>query len=116
MECPWCDFSGNPRELHAHLGAAHPDSVSFKDSGARRLYSVTCPYCGASYQQAIKPGVNDPEFLEEYALEVRLVAFDMLVNHILVEHDDDVGKGVAEGDAVTDGGTNGRSNLGLQRR
>jgi phage terminase large subunit GpA-like protein len=93
MDCPWCEFSGSPRELHAHLGACHPESVTFRESGARRLYSVTCPHCGASYEQAIKPGSNSSGFLEEYALEVRLVAFDMLVNHLLVEHDDEVGQG-----------------------
>ncbi len=92
MNCPWCEFSGRPRELHAHLGASHPETVSFEGTGSRRRYSVTCPYCDAGYQQAIKPGLDDPEFLEEYCQEVRLVAFDMLVNHILVEHEEDVGQ------------------------
>ncbi len=88
MTCPWCSYVGTPRALHAHLGDAHPDGVRFEGHGMRQRYAVTCPYCDAGYEQLIKPGLDDPEFLEEYRREIRLVAFDMLVNHFLVEHAD----------------------------
>ncbi len=86
MNCPWCDFAGTLRPLHAHLCDAHPDEVSFETQGSRHAYAVTCPVCGAGYEQTIKPRMDDPSFVEEYRREIRLVAFDMLLNHLLGEH------------------------------
>lgn len=87
LSCPWCGFEGAPRSLHAHLGDRHPEMVAFETTAARNSYSVTCPVCGSGYVQAIKPRLTDPSFLEEYRAEIRLVAFDMLINHLLAEHD-----------------------------
>ncbi|MDA8393258.1 MAG: hypothetical protein M0Z87_10805 [Actinomycetota bacterium] len=86
MNCPWCAFQGTPRGLHAHLAEAHPEGVRFETRGNRRVYVVECPICHSGYDQAIKPGLDDPEFLVEFEREIRLVGFDMMVNHLLGEH------------------------------
>ena len=87
MNCPWCPFEGHPRALHAHLGESHPDGVVFEDRIGRTFYSITCPICGDGYRHEIKPRGREPGFVEEFKAQIRLVAFDMLVNHLLVEHD-----------------------------
>jgi hypothetical protein len=86
MACPWCQESFTPRKLHAHFLEAHPDGVRFETRKTRRVYVVECPVCGAGYDQTIKPRYEDPGFLEEFEREIRLVGFDMLVNHLLAEH------------------------------
>jgi len=86
VRCPWCSYDGPPRELHAHLGEEHPEGVRFEQRGSRQLYGVTCPECGEGYEQPIRGRSADPEFLEEYRREIRLVAYDMLINHLLAEH------------------------------
>lgn len=88
MRCPWCEFSGEPRLLHAHLGDLHAEGVRFEDRGSTRWYAVTCPVCGDGYEHMIKPRSRDPQFIEEYQREIRLVAFDMLVNHLIAEHEE----------------------------
>jgi DNA-directed RNA polymerase subunit RPC12/RpoP len=88
MNCPWCEFVGDPRPLHAHLGADHPDAVHILVEDHRQTYSIQCPYCGDSYSQLIKPRGHDPGFLEEYGTQIRLVALDMLVNHLIAEHEE----------------------------
>lgn len=92
MNCPLCGFDGAPRAVHAHLAEAHPDQVRFEDRGANRWYRVTCPTCGAGYEHIVKPRSRDPGFVAEHQAEIRLVAFDMLVNHLLAEHGDLNGK------------------------
>ncbi|MDQ1498530.1 MAG: hypothetical protein QOI86_1870, partial [Actinomycetota bacterium] len=39
------------------------------------------------YEREIKPRGRDPGFVEEFSAQIRLVAFDMLVNHLLGEHE-----------------------------
>lgn len=87
MNCPWCGFSAGLRPLHAHLCEAHPEQVRFEVKGSRNVYAITCPICGSGYDQTIKPRLDDPEFLEEFQREIRLVAFDMLLNHLAGEHE-----------------------------
>jgi hypothetical protein len=86
MTCPYCGLQAPPRQLHAHLAEAHPEGVAFVERGSRRFYALDCPICHAGYEQAIKPGVGDPAILVELEREIRLVGFDMLVNHLLGEH------------------------------
>lgn len=88
MTCPWCDFDGGPRALHAHLGEEHPEQVVFETRGDSRWYGVTCPVCLDSYEHIVKPRSRDPGFVAEFQREIRLVAFDMLVNHLLAEHEE----------------------------
>ncbi len=87
MNCPWCPFEGHPRQLHAHLGESHPEAVVFEERIGRTFYGITCPLCDDGYRHEIKPRGRDPGFVEEFNAQIRLVAFDMLVNHLLVEHD-----------------------------
>jgi hypothetical protein len=86
VNCPWCSWASPPRALHAHLAEAHPEGVKFEERAGRHAYVVTCPRCQARHVQAIKPGADDPDFLVDYEREIRLVGFDMLVNHLLAEH------------------------------
>ena len=88
MQCPWCEFAGEPRKLHAHLAEAHPLEVRFEDRGSSRWYRITCPRCGDSYEHMIKPRSHDPAFIGQFQREIRLVAFDMLVNHLIAEHEE----------------------------
>lgn len=87
MTCPWCEFEGGPRALQAHLTEEHPQGVTFGErANGTRYYEITCPVCNLSYDQRIKPRSQDRGFLDEFQREIRLVAFDMLVNHFLAEH------------------------------
>lgn len=87
MNCPFCSFEGTPRLLHAHLGEQHPDAVRFEDRGEKWFYALDCPICGDGYERQIKPRGRDPGFVEEFSAQIRLVAFDMLVNHLMGEHE-----------------------------
>lgn len=87
MTCPYCDFQGPWRRLHAHLAAQHAEMVVLEneEDGGRMAYRVTCPICGLGYQHPVKPR-GDQSFLEEYRKEICLVAFDMLLAHLAGEH------------------------------
>ncbi len=86
MICPYCDHEATPRAVHAHLADQHAEEVHVVTTSTRRSYDIVCPVCGDGYSQPIKPRLLDPTFLEEFDREIRLVAFDMLVNHLLAEH------------------------------
>ena len=86
MDCPFCSFEGPPRTLHAHLGSEHADAVRFEERGGRSFYALTCPLCGDGYEREIKPRGRDPGFVEAFSAQIRLVALDMLVNHLMGEH------------------------------
>ncbi len=88
MRCPFCSFDGPPRALHAHLGDEHPEAVRFEEKGGRSFYALTCPICGDGYEREIKPRGRDPGFVDEFSALIRLVAFDMLVNHLIGEHEE----------------------------
>ena len=90
MICPYCSFEGPRRALHAHAADTHPSAVTTTtdpDSG-RRFYELQCPFCPQSLRKQIKPRLKDPAFLEEYAREIRLVAFDVLLYHLEEAHHD----------------------------
>ena len=88
MNCPFCSFEGPPRGLHAHLGEQHSDAVRFEEKNGRSFYALTCPVCGDGYEREIKPRGRDPGFVDEFSAQIRLVAFDMLVNHLMGEHEE----------------------------
>lgn len=92
MNCPWCTFTGGPRSVHAHLSEAHAEQVRVEERGTRRLYAIECPVCGAGYEHEVKPRLRDPAVMQEIQTEIRMVAFDMLVNHLLVEHEPATGE------------------------
>jgi hypothetical protein len=86
VHCPFCAFEGQPRTLHAHLGERHEDAVRFEQRNGRSFYALTCPLCGDGYEREIKPRGRDPGFVDEFSAQIRLVALDMLVNHLIGEH------------------------------
>lgn len=87
MTCPYCALADlGLRELHAHLASAHAEQIGTEEAGDRLVYVVTCPQCGSQYRKPIKKGVADPGFANEFETQIRLVAFDMLLNHLLAEH------------------------------
>ncbi|MHB2024150.1 MAG: hypothetical protein ACYCO3_12590 [Mycobacteriales bacterium] len=86
MTCPWCAFAGAPRELHAHLADEHGGEVATEERGSGFFYSVTCPICQDKYSHRVKKASRNPAFLEEFEAQIRLVAFDMLLHHLVAEH------------------------------
>ncbi|MFP5361856.1 MAG: hypothetical protein ACLGI5_03915 [Thermoleophilia bacterium] len=67
---------------------AHPERVEMwtDETTGRMRYRVACPCCGADYEHRVKPRSRDPSFLTTFAAEVRMVGFDMLLNHMTAEH------------------------------
>ena len=96
MNCPLCSFEGPPRALHAHLGDTHPEVVRFEERAGRSFYGITCPVCGEGYEHQIKPRGRDPGFVDEFAAQIRLVALDMLVSHLMGEHEEHDLDGLSE--------------------
>ncbi len=103
MPCPYCTEAMIPRALHAHLVEVHPDRITVSDDG--REYGIDCPHCEQGHSERINPNLREPGLLEEYSHELRLVAFDMLINHLLAEHGETE---VALPAARTPGGSHGR--------
>jgi hypothetical protein len=87
VNCPYCGAERSIRALHAHLAADHPAEVHTDEQGDRAVYVVTCPYCAEQYRHPIRKSAGSAEFLVEFDRQIRLVAFDMLINHVLAEHD-----------------------------
>ncbi len=86
MRCPYCERTGSRPQLHAHLTDDHPDEVVTEVSWGRRFMELQCPACDESHRTEVKPGYNDPSFLEEHYREIRLVAFDMFLYHWQDQH------------------------------
>ncbi len=91
MDCPFCDTRATPRALHSHLEAVHPEQVLLAESARGLVYKVACPLCGAQHEQQVKGRAGTAAFAAEHAREIRLVGFDMLVNHLIAEHATDDG-------------------------
>ena len=92
MRCPYCDHTGNRPEIHSHLTDGHIGKVETrKGAGGRRFYAFNCPFCDESHVQEIKPRHRDADFLEEYAREIRIVAFDLLLYHVQGAHEEVIG-------------------------
>lgn len=87
--CPFCPERGDRQLVHAHMVTAHPDRLEVWSDAAdgRMRYRVVCPHCDDLYEHRIKPRSRDPEFLEKFAVEIRMVAFDMLLNHVQGAHE-----------------------------
>jgi hypothetical protein len=96
MRCPWCTVDGPPRRLHAHLAEAHASAVHTDERSGNHYYSVTCPRCDATYEHSVRKGRRDPGFLDEFDREIRMVALDMLVHHLVAEHEQDEPEGEHE--------------------
>lgn len=87
MRCPWCDFTAGPRGLHAHLGEQHGGAVTTGERHGKVRYEITCPRCGARYEHVVRKGSRNPEFVAEFEREIQMVALDMLVHHLMAEHE-----------------------------
>ncbi len=88
MNCPYCNLQDSRGAVHRHLAEAHGDQVSIRidaDKG-RRYYGIICPICRAPYEHQVKPRNLDPDFIQEFDREIKLVAFDMLLYHMQGEH------------------------------
>uniref|UniRef100_A0A7C5VU41 Uncharacterized protein n=1 Tax=Thermomicrobium roseum TaxID=500 RepID=A0A7C5VU41_THERO len=86
--CPYCGLRADRGTMHAHLAGVHGDQITFSlhERSGYTLATVTCPLCSASWEQPIRKARRDPRFLEEYAYEIRLVLFDLLLHHLRGEH------------------------------
>lgn len=86
--CPYCDFQGSRGAVHTHLAESHGDVLGWKqDERFGHTYCVvTCPLCGASHSQVVRKARKNPEFVDEYEYEIRLVVFDLLLYHLQGEH------------------------------
>ncbi|MDA8324513.1 MAG: hypothetical protein M0030_32525 [Actinomycetota bacterium] len=87
MTCPWCEFAADPAALHAHLGATHGDEVRFSERNGKVFYQIVCPICDARYEHLVRKAARDPEFLAGFARQIQMVALDMLVHHLMAEHE-----------------------------
>jgi hypothetical protein len=88
MRCPLCEQEGPRDVVHRHLADSHAEAVETWTEATRRMrYRIECPECGDAHEARVKPRSHDPEFLETFAYEIRLVAFDMLLNHLEAEHE-----------------------------
>lgn len=74
--------------VHAHLAEAHGDVLGWRtDELLGYTYCViTCPLCGMSHEQVVRKARKNPDFVEEYKHQIRLVAFDLLLYHLQGEH------------------------------
>lgn len=90
MTCPFCDLAGSRPAVHRHLAEAHGAAVATETDEAlgRMFYVVRCPACGRAIRHQVKPRWRDPDFLDEYRQEIRLVAFDLLLYHVEDAHHD----------------------------
>jgi hypothetical protein len=88
FNCPYCEFEGKRAAVHDHLAACHGDTLRTRldEYTGHTFYIVTCPVCGASYEQVTKKARRDPNFVSEYEYEIRLVVFDLLLYHLQGEH------------------------------
>jgi hypothetical protein len=86
--CPFCPEHGARTEVHRHMVDFHPDQIeTWSDTKTGRMrYRIVCPTCGADYEHRVKPRSKDAAFLTTFAVEVRMVGFDMLLNHMTAEH------------------------------
>jgi hypothetical protein len=89
LNCPFCDFVGARPELHSHLTDEHADRCVTTEEWGNRYYQLDCPRCDHSIRKQVKPRLNDPTFLEEYAREISIVAFDMFLYHLEIDHEEE---------------------------
>lgn len=91
MRCPFCRFDGPRPEMHAHLTDDHGGEVKTwaTEASGRRYFELACPDCDDSFRHEVKPRLRDPNFLEEYAREIRVVAFDQFLYHRQLAHEEE---------------------------
>lgn len=82
MECPYCNYGAHRMKLHKHLLDTHGEKVS--PDG--RNYVFSCPECGN--ETTVEPGTGEEpqDVLEKFNKEIRMMAFDRLLDHLEKEH------------------------------
>jgi hypothetical protein len=77
-------------ETHAHLGATHGEQVrTHRDADRpdlRLTFALDCPFCDEGMERVVNPRGREAGFLDEFAGEIRLVAFDLLLYHLQASH------------------------------
>lgn len=98
MKCPLCDLQEHRRKLHLHLVEDHGGHVqtNLEEDRARMSYRIGCPLCPVKFERTVKPRGKDRGFLQEFDREIKLVAFDMLLNHMELMHPPGEDKGNQE--------------------
>ncbi len=83
MDCPYCEEVVGRMVLHQHLVDAH--SMEIERDGA--VYRIDCPYCDeeAAVDVGDAPGL-DEEDAGEFAVDAAVMAFDVLLDHVELEH------------------------------
>jgi hypothetical protein len=77
--------------MHAHLTDGHGGQVRTwaTEASGRRYFELACPDCEESFRHEVKPRLRDPNFLDEYAREIRVVAFDQFLYHRQLAHEEE---------------------------
>ncbi len=88
VPCPYCDYQGRRSEVHAHLAEAHAGEISWgvQERTGHTFATISCPLCGARWEQVLRKARRDPSFVEEFRFEISLVVFDLLLHHLRGEH------------------------------
>src|ERR1019366_5583245 len=69
------------RELHAHMLAEHGERLVTRVEAGRTMMEVNCPVCPEGIRKDVNPRGRDPEFVDTFADEIRMVGFDLLLYH-----------------------------------
>ncbi|RMG66728.1 MAG: hypothetical protein D6715_06215 [Calditrichaeota bacterium] len=88
MQCPYCNFNGHRMDLHAHLMEQHAEQVKVfvhRVTG-KMMYEFQCPLCEEHW---LKPLKKRPSDLQAYVREIRMVAFDLFLYHLMLDHGQD---------------------------
>ncbi len=64
-----------------------PQAASTGSAGEPVCNAIVCPACGARYERPVRKAARDPGFTAGFSREIQLVAMDMLVHHLLAEHE-----------------------------
>jgi len=82
MECPYCDLSASRMRLHSHVVEEH-GGVLERDG---TTYTLSCPSEGCAETLTMGAGTSTEDALEGFGNEVRMLAFDRLLDHLEEEH------------------------------
>jgi hypothetical protein len=59
----------------------HRDRLVTRSEEGRIFMEVNCPTCSEGISKEVNPRGRDPEFLDKFADEIRMVGFDLLLYH-----------------------------------
>ena len=93
ISCVYCGESDSYRIIHRHMVDEHVDQVetSQNEAADKKKYTIQCPYCAEVIERNVKPRNQDPGFLQEFKVEIAMVAFDRLIYHLVEDHPEKLG-------------------------